>query len=67
MELEATLADDDPSPHTIHILSWQDSRERSMYEDISQTATFENACTIREYKLQAGLVDDHPCISPVLR
>eukprot|EP00959_Pyramimonas_sp_CCMP1952_P180964 3784200-Pyramimonas_sp.AAC.1 len=67
MELEATPADDDPSPHTINILSWQDSCERSMYEDIGQIGTFDNACTIREYKLQAGLVDDHPYISPVLR
>eukprot|EP00959_Pyramimonas_sp_CCMP1952_P375699 7868647-Pyramimonas_sp.AAC.1 len=38
-----------------------------MYEDIGQIGTFDNACTIHEYKLQAGLVDDHPYISPVLR
>eukprot|EP00959_Pyramimonas_sp_CCMP1952_P185938 3887765-Pyramimonas_sp.AAC.1 len=28
---------------------------------------FHNACTIREYKLQAGIKDDHPCVSPLLR
>eukprot|EP00959_Pyramimonas_sp_CCMP1952_P144033 3015262-Pyramimonas_sp.AAC.1 len=38
-----------------------------MYEDISQVGMFDNACTVREWKLQAGIKDDHPYVCAVLR
>eukprot|EP00959_Pyramimonas_sp_CCMP1952_P130821 2735404-Pyramimonas_sp.AAC.1 len=63
-ELEATPADDGPSPDqqsdTVYILSWQDCCERPLHEDTSQIPTFDNACTPCEYKLRAGHADDHP-------
>eukprot|EP00959_Pyramimonas_sp_CCMP1952_P327053 6846180-Pyramimonas_sp.AAC.1 len=61
--LEATPADDAPTPdqqlQTTRVLSRQDCRERSCHEDTSQIHTFDNTYTPREYKLQAGLPDDH--------
>eukprot|EP00959_Pyramimonas_sp_CCMP1952_P358619 7508900-Pyramimonas_sp.AAC.1 len=60
MELEATPAEEESSPHEMNLLSWQDSCERSMYQCISQVGIFDNACFIREWKLQAGIKDDHP-------
>eukprot|EP00959_Pyramimonas_sp_CCMP1952_P247493 5173834-Pyramimonas_sp.AAC.1 len=70
-ELEVIPADNAPAPgqpfDTVYILSWQDCCERSYYEDTSQIPTFDNACTPREYKLQAGHADDHPYVPPPLR
>eukprot|EP00959_Pyramimonas_sp_CCMP1952_P069112 1442731-Pyramimonas_sp.AAC.1 len=51
----------------MRILSWQDCRERSCHEDTSQIPTFNNTYTPREYKLQAGLPDDHQYVPPPLR
>eukprot|EP00959_Pyramimonas_sp_CCMP1952_P457774 9475492-Pyramimonas_sp.AAC.1 len=52
---------------TTRILSRQDCCERSCHEDASQIHTFDNAYTPREYKLQAGLQDDHQYAPPPLR
>eukprot|EP00959_Pyramimonas_sp_CCMP1952_P131841 2756489-Pyramimonas_sp.AAC.1 len=64
MELEATPAEEEPSPHEMNILAWQDSCERSMHEDTSKLGIFDNSCAIREWKLQAGVKDDHPYMCP---